>query len=69
MPDAPSPITSPPAVPGQPYDATSESAAGKWDCLESVAGEVGFEGGQAGDHFAGADRHAQGQSGGQWKQT
>ena len=68
MPDAPSPITSPPDVDGQPWDATSESSVGKWDCLEDVADEIGFDGSQSGDHFAGADRHAGGQSG-PWKQT
>ena len=48
MPDAPSPITSPPDVDGQPWDATSESSVGKWDCLEDVAGEIGFDGSQSG---------------------
>jgi hypothetical protein len=69
MPEVPAPVTSPPEVPGQPWDATSEETVGKWDCLEEVAGEIGFGGSQSGDHFAGADRHAEGQSGGGWKQT
>ena len=30
MPNAPSPITSPPAVQGQPYDACSDAPVGPW---------------------------------------
>jgi hypothetical protein len=68
MPDAPSPITSPPRVDGQPWDATSTASVAGWDCVDQVAGEVGFDGSQNGDHFAGADRNATGNSG-PWKQT
>jgi hypothetical protein len=68
MPDAPSPITSPPEVDGQPWDATSTSAVAGWDAVDDGSGEIGFDGSQSGDHFAGADRNARGQTG-PWKQT
>jgi len=58
MPDAPSPITSPPAQPGQPYDATSTAPLGGW---RSVDGEAGT----GGDHFAGLPDAGEGG----WKQT
>jgi hypothetical protein len=66
MAEAPRPVTSPPRVDGQPWDATSEEAVAGWDCLEDVAGSVDFATGKAsGDHFANAPGAGQGP----WKQT
>jgi hypothetical protein len=65
MADAPGPITSPPAQGWQGWDATSEEPVAGWECLESVAGEIGFDGSQGGDHFASAPGAGQGP----WKQT
>lgn len=35
MADAPRPVTSPPTVPGQPYDATAEGPVAGWADLEN----------------------------------
>lgn len=58
MASAPDPITSPPPVPGQPYDATSHAAAGKWACVESGPADSS---GHASADFEGGP--------GPWKQT
>lgn len=58
MPSAPSPITSPPSPPGQPWDATSTSPVGKWKSVDADAGT-------GGDHFAGLPDAGEGG----WQQT
>ena len=49
MPDAPSPITSSPDVPGQPYDATSEAAVGRWKSVDPNSGPAGPDGSVTGE--------------------
>jgi hypothetical protein len=66
MADAPRPITSPPAVPGQPWDATSKAPVAGWDSVDSEAGTVDMSTGQStGSHFD--DLPDAGEGG--WKQT
>jgi hypothetical protein len=59
MPQAPDPITSPPEVPGQPWDATSEAPVGKWVSVNPNSGPASPEGTATGE-FPGD---------GVWKQT
>jgi hypothetical protein len=44
MPSAPDPITSPPDVPGQPWDATASETVGKWVPVDERSGEAGPQG-------------------------
>ncbi len=44
MPDAPSPISSAPNVPGQPWDATSDATVGKWKPVDAESGPAGPDG-------------------------
>jgi len=61
MAQAPDPITSPPAVPGQPWDATSSSPAGKWQSVDKNSGPASITTGAAtGDFESGP---------GPWEQT
>lgn len=60
MPRVPSGITSPPEVPGQPYDATSQGALGKWVTVEKNSGPASFESGACTGDF---------ESDGDWSQT
>jgi hypothetical protein len=60
MATAPSPITSPPDVPGQPYDATSEGPVGKWQSVDPQSGPADMSGKASGDFENGP---------GPWKQT
>jgi hypothetical protein len=60
MPRVPAGITSPPDVPGQPYDATSDGPVGKWKSVNSNSGPASFESGQATGEF---------ESDGDWSQT
>jgi hypothetical protein len=59
MPSAPSPVTSTPDVPGQPYDATSSASIGKWKSVDANSGPANASGKAAGDF----------ESSGKWKQT
>jgi len=60
MPDTQAGITSPPAVLGQPYDATSTDPLGPWDKI----GDVMTGGGQgSGNDIPGADGPSP------WRQT
>jgi len=63
MADAPNPITSPPNVPGQPYDATGEGSIGKWEKIPDggAADRAGNIAGGWSDNGA--------SSGGDWEQT
>lgn len=64
MPKVPSPITSPPNVPGQPWDATAEGAVGKWT-KTTEGGAASFTTGEID-----GDWPANGTSGdGGWQQT
>lgn len=58
MPKAPNPITSPPSVEGQPWDATSTSEVAGWSAVDGNAGTNG-------DHFSGLPDAGEGG----WKQT
>ena len=58
MPDTQSNITSPPAVPGQPYDACSDAPCGPWVKPTDVA-----DFGPADGQIPGADTD------GKWRQT
>lgn len=49
MPTAPKPITSPPPVPGQPYDATDDGALGRWVSVNPESGAAGPDGKATGD--------------------
>jgi hypothetical protein len=60
MPRVPDPITSPPEVPGQPYDATSGATIGKWQSVDANSGPAGMNGQVTGDFDDGP---------GPWKQT
>ena len=60
MPSAPNPITSPPEVPGQPWDATSDAPVGKWVSVDSCSGPADMQGNATGDFEGGP---------GPWKQT
>jgi hypothetical protein len=66
MPDAPNPITSPPPVDGQPWDATSVAPVAGWKSVDPDAGSVSFDTGQSsGDHFSNLPDAGDGG----WKQT
>lgn len=56
----PSPITSPPEVPGQPYDATSGDSLSKWESVDGNSGPASMQGQVSGDFEDGP---------GPWKQT
>lgn len=61
MAQAPDPITSTPDVPGQPWDATSESPAGKWKSVDPDSGPASITTGACtGDFESGP---------GPWRQT
>jgi hypothetical protein len=60
MADAPDPITSPPPVPGQPYDATSGDTIGRWESVNDKSGPCDMSGHATGDWPDGP---------GPWKQT
>jgi hypothetical protein len=45
MPRVPAGITSTPDVPGQPYDATSGSALGKWKPVDANSGPASMDSG------------------------
>lgn len=61
MPASPAPITSPPDVPGQPYDAASEGPIGKWLSVDPASGPADFKTGKAAGDFESGP--------GPWKQT
>jgi hypothetical protein len=61
MPRVPSGVTSTPEVPGQPWDATSSSAAGPWKSVDANSGPASFESGQATGDFESGE--------GGWEQT
>ena len=64
MPSAPDPVTSPPDVPGQPYDATdSGGSIGKWRKVPDGGASEGF--GEAHGEWPGNGDS----DGGDWKQT
>lgn len=44
MAEAPSPITSPPPVPGQPWDATSDATVAGWVPVDQNSGPAGPDG-------------------------
>jgi hypothetical protein len=58
VPSAPGPITSPPDVPGQPYDATSSATIGKWKSVNMNSGPCDMQGNASGD-FESADGWSQ----------
>jgi hypothetical protein len=60
MASSPSPITSTPDVPGQPYDATAGNALGKWQPVDKNSGPASMSGAASGDFEDGP---------GPWKQT
>jgi hypothetical protein len=60
MPDAPDPVIGTPNVPGQPYDATSDVALGKWQPVDSESGPCDMNGHATGDFESGPAP---------WKQT
>ena len=59
MPRVPSGVTSPPEVPGQPWDATSDGAVGQWKSVDSNSGPASFESGQASGEFESGDGWSQ----------
>lgn len=59
MASAPDPITSPPDVPGQPYDATYEGTVSGWVSVDPNSGPANAQGQATGDF----------ESGSGWKQT
>lgn len=61
MAQAPSPVTSPPAVPDQPYDATSSAPCGKWLSVDEGSGPADWRTGNATGDFDNGP--------GPWKQT
>lgn len=61
MASAPDPITSPPDVPGQPYDATEDGTVGKWVSVNSKGGPVDIATGRTTGDFPSGD--------GGWEQT
>lgn len=84
MPDAPNPITSPPRVPGQPYDATAPGGGDAQTSAETIYNAAGGPGsaepwvkvrdGGAADMSSGASRPGSwpgdgASDGGKWKQT
>lgn len=61
MASAPDPITSPPDVPGQPYDATDDGPCGKWASVNPNSGPVDMATGKVTGEFDDDD--------GPWRQT
>jgi hypothetical protein len=61
MPDAPDPITSPPAVAGQPWDASSDATVAGWTSVDSGSGPASMTDGHATGEFEDGP--------GPWKQT
>ncbi len=61
MAQAPSPITSPPDVPGQPYDATAHGPLGKWQSVDVNSGPADWSTGKSTGNFE--------EGPGPWKQT
>lgn len=61
MPDAPSPVTSPPPVPGQPWDATSDATVSRWQPVDSGSGPASLVTGEAAGDFEDGP--------GPWRQT
>ncbi len=59
MASAPSPITSPPDVPGQPWDSTSDATVVGWVSVDRNSGPANMSGQATGDF----------DSGDGWKQT
>ena len=59
MASAPSPITSPPPVPGQPYDATSGSSLGKWVSVDKNSGPASMSTGMCTGDFESGDGWSQ----------
>jgi hypothetical protein len=59
MPRVPAPVTSPPEVPGQPYDATSDAPCGKWVSVNPKSGPASFENPDATGEFPSADGWSQ----------
>ena len=57
---APDPITSPPAKPGQPYDASSGDTIGKWVSVDPKSGPASESGNATSDFEDGP---------GPWRQT
>ena len=53
MPSTPAGITSDPDVPGQPYDATSSAAIGKWKSVDANSGPCNMQGQATGDFESG----------------
>jgi hypothetical protein len=60
MADAPSPVTSAPGVPGQPYDATSDATIAGWSTVDRNSGPANAQGQASGDFDSGPSP---------WKQT
>jgi hypothetical protein len=61
MAEAPSPITSPPPVPGQPWDATTSGTVSGWKSVDSGSGPASWQSGEATGDFE--------EGPGPWKQT
>lgn len=59
MASAPDPITSPPDVPGQPWDATNSSTVAGWVSVDGNSGPANMSGSASGDF----------ESGDGWQQT
>jgi hypothetical protein len=59
MPRVPSGVTSPPEVPGQPWDATSDSSVGKWQSVDANSGPASMESGACTGDFDSADGWSQ----------
>jgi hypothetical protein len=55
MPRVPSGITSTPEVPGQPWDATSDSPVAGWKSVDANSGPASFESGAATGDFESSD--------------
>lgn len=61
MPSSPSPITSAPPVPGQPYDAAADNNIGKWQSVDKNSGPASMDTGMSTGDFEDGP--------GPWKQT
>ena len=59
MPRVPSPVTSPPEVPGQPWDATSSATVAGWKTVDGNSGPASMESGAATGDFPSADGWSQ----------
>ena len=53
MPAAPEPVTSAPAFPYQPWDATGDNSAGKWKSVDANSGPANMSGNATGDFESG----------------